>query len=63
MLNPKASHPAGIRFKELFDALHISTRHIIPFKTPATPPFVRDSPHCDTHLCDFPKVCTPPDTF
>jgi hypothetical protein len=43
-LNPKASRLAGIRFKELLDALHISTPPVIPSKTPTTPPFVIDSP-------------------
>jgi hypothetical protein len=62
-LNPKASHTAGIRFKEPLVALHISTLPIIPSKIPTAPPFVIDSPHCGTLLCDFPKACTPPDSL
>jgi hypothetical protein len=39
VLFPKASFLSGIGFKELLDAVHISTLRIVPLKGFFTPPF------------------------
>jgi hypothetical protein len=62
MLSSKASCPAGIGYKELLDALNIATP-IIPIKIPTIPPWVIVIAHCNIHLCNLPKACTPTDTF
>jgi hypothetical protein len=41
----------------------ILPRPLIHFKIPTMPRWLIVIPHCDTRLCDLPKVCTPPDTF
>jgi hypothetical protein len=53
-LNSKASHLAGIRFRELLDALHISKLPVIHFKIP-TILWTIVSPHCDSYLWD--RLC------
>lgn len=62
-LNLKTNWSAGIRFKELMNALQISTPPVIPFKIRTMPLWSIRNPHCSTHLCGIPKACTPPDTF
>jgi hypothetical protein len=62
-LNTKASRPAGIRYKELLAALHITPPPINHLKIPRTPPWDILRSYCDTRLCVLPKACTSPGTY
>jgi hypothetical protein len=52
MLSIMASHPGGIKYKGLFDAL-LLTHH--PFKIPDSAS-MGHTQHCKTHLLDHPSA-------